>query len=178
MKPPRSERLEAEVADLELHLDAATAQFADPRVASWHWPGQLGGPRTREQVRELLVHHAAEQARSGYSLWWWRERSGGEIVGEVGLHATEVEGEPAVEVGWSIAADNWGRGYATEAARASIEYGFEQIGLEEIVSFALIDNAASIRVMQKTGMERVREFERQGMAHVLYSSIVSSPRRR
>jgi len=170
VKPPRSERLDAEVADVELHLDAATAQLADPRVASWHWPGQLGGPRTREQVRELLANHAAEQTCNGYSLWWRRERSGGEIVGEVGLHATDVEGEPAVEVGWSIAADKWGRGYATEAARASIKHGFEQIGLEEIVSFALIDNAASIRVMQKTGLERVREFERQGMPHVLYST--------
>lgn len=98
----------------------------------------------------------------------WRELDSGEPIGQVGLQPTEVEGEPAVEVGWSIAPARWGEGFATEAGRASIAWGFERIGLEEIVSFAMVENAASLRVMEKLDMTYERDFDRAGFPHSLY----------
>jgi RimJ/RimL family protein N-acetyltransferase len=109
-----------------------------------------------------------QHARDGYTLWMWREVASGELVGQVGLQPAEVEGEPVVEVGWSIAPERWGEGLATEAARASIDWGFERIGLDEIVSFAMIENGASIRVMEKLGMDYDRDFMRAGFPHALY----------
>ncbi len=73
-----------------------------------------------------------------------------------------------VEVGWSVAPDRWGEGLAPEAAAASLDWGFEVCGLEEIVSFTMPDNHASRRVMEKLGMRYVRDFDRAGLPHVLY----------
>jgi ribosomal-protein-alanine N-acetyltransferase len=158
----------AEVPDTRRHLAFAHAHFADPRVAGWHWPGRLGGPRTRDQVHERLRVQAVQHARDGYTLWVWRELDSGQLVGQVGLQPAEVEGEGVVEVGWSIAPERWGEGLATEAAQASLDWGFQRIGLREIVSFAMVDNAPSIRVMEKLGMTYDRQFPRAGMPHALY----------
>lgn len=165
---PRSARLAAERPDVRRHLDWAADHFADAQVAKWHWPGPLGGPRTREQVRERLRIQAAQCARDGYTLWVWRELASGELVGQIGLQPAEVEGERVVEVGWSVAPERWGDGFATEAARVSIDWGFERAGLREIVSFGMVDNAASLRVMEKLGMTYERDFPRAGVPHALY----------
>jgi RimJ/RimL family protein N-acetyltransferase len=104
----------------------------------------------------------------GYCLWWWRERTSGELVGYAGLDRTDVEGEPAVEVGWSIAPDRWGQGLATEAGRASVDWAFGPAGLDRVVSYTLHDNRASRRVMEKLGLGYVRDFRRRGFDQVLY----------
>ncbi len=160
---PRSERLDAEVPDPVAHLDFADRQLNDPRVAPWH-----GGARSRAQVESILANQRAQAAEEGFTLWWWRDRSTGELVGYVGLNRDEVEGEPVVEVGWSIAPERWGDGLAPEAARVVLDWGFERCGLERIVSFTLPDNERSQRVMKKIGMTFGREFERRGMPHLLY----------
>ncbi|MCG8584621.1 MAG: GNAT family N-acetyltransferase, partial [Pirellulales bacterium] len=64
---------------------------------------------------------------------------------------------PCVEIGWRLARAHWGKGYATEAARAALEYGFEQLGLEEIVAFTVPDNRPSRRVMEKISMTHAPE---------------------
>jgi RimJ/RimL family protein N-acetyltransferase len=83
------------------------------------------------------------------------------------LHHTETGG-PGVEVGWTIAADHWGRGFATEAADTALLIGFYELRLDEIVSFTLVDNTASRRVMEKLGFHPDREVEHAGLPHVLY----------
>lgn len=163
MTLPRSRRLDAEVPDPEAHLDLAARQLSDPRVAPWH-----GGARSRDQAREMLVAQAAQAAEVGYCLWWWRERDSANLVGWTGLNRDEVEGESAVEVGWSITPARWGHGLATESGLASIEWGFSRAALEHIVSFSLPDNRPSRRVMEKLGMRYVRDFDRRGLPHVLY----------
>lgn len=132
-------------------------------MAPWH-----GGRRDREQIRADLVRQGEQAAAQGYCIWWWRERASGELIGNAGLNRTEVEGEPVVEVGWSITPGRWGEGLAPEAATAALERGFDRAGLEEIVAFTLPGNRASRRVMQKLGMRYVRDFERRGLTHVLY----------
>ncbi len=116
----------------------------------------------------MLVAQAAQARETGYCLWWWRDRVGAELVGYAGLNRDEVDGEPAVEVGWSITPSRWGEGLATEAARASLAWGFEHAGLEVIVAFALLDNVRSRRVMEKLEMRYERDFIRAGLPHALY----------
>ena len=116
----------------------------------------------------MLVAQAAQAEETGFCLWWWRERSSGELVGYAGLNRDEVEDEPVVEVGWSIMPGRWGEGLATEAARAAIESGFENAGVEQIVAFALLDNVRSRRVMEKLGMSYQRDFVRADLPHALY----------
>lgn len=170
---PSSARLDAAVPDPALHLDFAARQFADPRVALWHWPerpGRHGGSRTRAQSRTILEHGARAAAERGFSLWWWRERASGELVGQIGLNATDLDGMPVVEVGWSLSPERWGEGFASEAAAASVSFGFDTIGLERIVSFTMVENAASRAVMKRIGLHYVREFDRQGLPHALYET--------
>jgi RimJ/RimL family protein N-acetyltransferase len=155
--------LDAELPDPDAHLDFADGQLNDPVVAPWH-----DGPRPRERVLSMLRAQAEQAAETGFTLWWWRERESGELVGYTGLNRDEVDGEPAVEIGWSITPSRWGEGFATEGARASLAWGFERCGLTEIVAFALPENVRSRRVMEKIGMRFEREFERQGLVHVLY----------
>lgn len=89
-------------------------------MARWHWPESLGGPRTTEQVRAILAKEARRFAEAGFGMWWWREQDSGELVGQVGLAHTTVHGEPAIEVGWSIAPGRWNQGFATEAAKTTL----------------------------------------------------------
>ena len=90
------------------------------------------------------------------------------LIGYAGLNRDRVEGEPVVEVGWSVTPERWGEGLASEAARASAAWGLGRLGLTEIVSFALPENRRSRRVMERIGMAYVRDFERRGLRHVLY----------
>ena len=129
-------------------IDFLARQTSDPLVVPWHWPERDdgdSGPRTRAQAAELVERYRVQLDERGFTWWPWRERSSGELVGMVGLNAAEVEGEPVVEVGWSIAPPRWGEGLATEAARASLAWGFDVCGLDRIVAFTMPDNRASRR---------------------------------
>jgi ribosomal-protein-alanine N-acetyltransferase len=139
----------------------------DPEVARWQWP-EAGGPRTPQEARELLLDKIAHWDRHGFGQWLWRERSSGELVGRIGLGWTAAPEELAIEVGWSVTPAKQGRGYAGEAARACLEYGFGELGMESIVAFTWTENAASLRVMEKLGMRRERGFELVGLPHLLY----------
>ena len=122
---------------------------ADPRVSE-----HLVGPITRSDSDELVERVRACWARRGYGLWAVERLDRGEFIGYVGLWpaAFEARFTPAVEVGWRLAHAHWGNGFATEGGRESLRYGFEVIGLHEIVSFTAVANTRSWRVMQRLGM--------------------------
>ena len=171
---PRSARLDAEIPDVERHLDFAARHFADASVFPWHWPPQReggSGPRTREQVGEILAAQASQAEAVGFCLWWWRERASGELVGMTGLNRDRVEDDDVVEVGWSITPRRQRQGFAAEAARASISWGFEVCELDEIVSFSMPQNDASRAVMAAAGMSLVGKFDRAGLPHLLYRIV-------
>ena len=69
----------------------------------------------------------------------------------------EAHFTPAVEIGWRLGAEHWGHGYATEAARAVLRFGFEQVKMPEIVSFTVPHNQRSRRVMEKIGCDTIPE---------------------
>jgi RimJ/RimL family protein N-acetyltransferase len=121
----------------------------------------------------------------GYGLWAVEVIATGEFIGFTGLalHTFEAHFTPAVEVGWRLARSAWGHGYATEAARAAIDFGFGTVGLDEIVSMTTTTNHRSRAVMERIGMSRRPEddFEHPSLPeghplrpHVLYR--ISKPR--
>jgi len=155
------------------HVDCAVELFGDTEVAAWIWPeereGVDSGPRSPDQVRQILDAQIEHWTRESFGWWWWRERESGRLVGEAGLQRTTVDGSPAVEVGWTILPEHWGKGLASEAAAAALRYGFVRAGLKEIVALTLPANERSLAVMRKLGMEPRGEVTHAGLPHVLFA---------
>jgi RimJ/RimL family protein N-acetyltransferase len=136
-----------------------------PAVAAW-----LGHP-SWDDVERTLAHYEHSWDTLGFGRFAVEERSTGRLVGRVAVMRQEgwVATPDSDEVGWAIVADCWGRGYATEAARAAITDGFERVGLRRILSWTLPDNDASRRVMEKCGLTLGGTAEWAGREHLWYA---------
>lgn len=146
----------------------------DPRVVEF-----LGPPFTRAQSNALADRIEAEFDERGFGLWAVEVPGISAFVGFVGLSVPRFEAPfmPAVELGWRLASDSWGRGYATEGARVALAFGFDVVGLSHVVSFTAAGNVRSRRVMERIGMthDPTDDFDHPGLApgdplrrHVLY----------
>jgi RimJ/RimL family protein N-acetyltransferase len=133
----------------ESDLAPWAALSADPEVMRY-----FPSTHTREDSESLARLFAAGIAERGWGLWAVEVVGGAPFIGFVGLNVPGFEAHftPAVEVGWRLAREHWGHGYATEGARAAVAFGFDELGLEEIVSFTTEGNARSRRVMERLGM--------------------------
>jgi ribosomal-protein-alanine N-acetyltransferase len=122
---------------------------ADPRVMRY-FPTTLSRAESDAFAEQIEAHFAEH----GFGLWAVEVPDLAPFIGFVGLSVPRFEASftPCVEVGWRIAAEHWGRGYAPEAARTALAFGFETLGLREILSFTTVVNAPSRRVMEKLGM--------------------------
>jgi RimJ/RimL family protein N-acetyltransferase len=129
---------------------------ADPEVMRWIRDGSV---RDEQQTRDGVQAWENEWESQGFGLFAVEIRSTGELAGFTGLSVPDFLPEvlPAVEVGWRLGRSHWGQGLATEAAAAAVRFGFEERGLERIVSIAQVGNDASERIMTKLGMHPVRE---------------------
>jgi RimJ/RimL family protein N-acetyltransferase len=124
---------------------------SDPAVME-HFPGVLS-----QSESDALVDRAeAHLERHGFGPWAAELRESQEFIGYVGLVIPEFEAAftPCVEIGWRLAREHWGKGLATEGARALVQHGFEVLKLQELVSFTVPGNLRSLRVMEKLGMTR------------------------
>jgi RimJ/RimL family protein N-acetyltransferase len=147
---------------------------ADLRVTEF-MPTTLSREESDRMVDRIEKHFEER----GFGLFAAEMREDRSFVGFVGLavpsfHATFT---PCVEIGWRFAADYWGKGLATEGARAVVRYAFDVLGIEELVSFTVPGNVRSRRVMEKLGMshEEGKDFDHPNLAeghplrrHVLY----------
>ena len=133
----------------ESDLEPFAALNADLEVMRY-----FPAPLTREQSDALADYERASIAERGWGFWAVEVAGVAPLVGFVGLDEVSFHTRfsPAVEVGWRLAREHWGRGYATEAARASVEFAFEELGLDEIVSLTTVANTRSRRVMERIGM--------------------------
>lgn len=116
----------------------------------------LRGPLTRQEVNDFILRANCHYDKHGYTLWAVELKQTGELIGFIGLNYTDWEAHftPAVEIGWRLGSPYWGKGYATEGAKAALDYGFKQCRLQKIVSFTVPANLRSIRVMEKIGLKR------------------------
>ena len=129
--------------------EALFEMYQDPRMNRY-----LGGPPPPREEYWAKVRETwpAYYARHGFGLWATVRREDGRLMGRCGLLSQEVDGERHVEVAYALASEFWGRGYATEAARASRDHAFRTLDVPHVISLILPDNAASIRVAEKNGM--------------------------
>jgi RimJ/RimL family protein N-acetyltransferase len=129
-------------------LDPWAAMNADPQVREF-----LGEVLTREQSRQSMDRFRADLDERGWGWWAVEVVATGEFVGFTGLDPVEP-GMPfnGVEIGWRLSHTTWGLGYATEAARAVLAYGFDKLDLPEIVAIAAARNVRSHAVMRRLGM--------------------------
>ncbi|MFF0248751.1 GNAT family N-acetyltransferase [Streptosporangium sandarakinum] len=135
----------------ETDLEPFAELNADPEVMR-HFPA----PLTREESDAMVGRIEAAFDEHGYGLWALEVRATGEFIGFTGLAWQRFEAHftPALEVGWRLSRRAWGHGYATEAARAALEYGFGPAGRREIVSMTAVGNLRSRAVMERLGMRR------------------------
>jgi RimJ/RimL family protein N-acetyltransferase len=121
------------------------------------------GVRSREETITALADQIEHWRQHGFGMWALREKRSDDFIGRCGLRVLDRTQE--VEVGYTLARSAWGKGYATEAARQALSFGFEEAGLERIVAVAQPENVASRHVMEKLGMR----FEKDAY---FYDSIV------
>jgi RimJ/RimL family protein N-acetyltransferase len=146
---------------------------ADPVVMEF-FPSAL----SRAESDAVAARIRGSFAERGWGLWAVEAPGVSPFIGFVGLDVPgpHIPVSPCVEIGWRIAAEHWGRGYASEAARAALAAGFERLGLHEIVSFTSVINRRSRAVMERIGMRSSGEtFEHPNVpagsplrAHVVY----------
>jgi RimJ/RimL family protein N-acetyltransferase len=124
---------------------------ADPEVMR-HFPG----PLHPDDSDALLRRIAGELDERGWGLWALEERAGGPVLGFTGLAPVFFEAPftPAVEIGWRLRRSHWGRGLASEAARAALAFAFGELALDEVVAFTTVGNERSRAVMRRLGMTR------------------------
>lgn len=128
-----------------------------------------GGPLADEvAVRSLLERYAEAQERQGFSSWAVVERQTGRLIGDAGFGIFEPTGE--VELGYTLARDCWGQGYATEAARACLAAGLAKRMAPRIIAVVDAENEASLRVSGRIGMSRVETIHAHGRPHVLFAA--------
>jgi ribosomal-protein-alanine N-acetyltransferase len=138
-------------------VEPLAAIHADPDVMRF-----IGGVRTRAQTQARLCDLIENQRRLGFSKWAVVLRSTGELIGRCGPIVERIDGVSEVEVGYDIARSHWGRGLATEAARAAVEHCLSSLGLARVIALIHPQNVASQAVARRIGMTYERDVEWRG----------------
>ncbi len=157
------------------HEDIPTfsAMCADPETMAY-LPKLLSVEETKQMVGRIENHFEIH----GYGLYAVEKKVTKSFIGFAGFMVPAFESyfTPCVEIGWRIRRSEWNQGYATEAAKACLSFGFTQLGLDKVYSFTSVHNMASERVMQKIGLKREGTFRHPSMPadhflneHLLYS---------
>lgn len=143
--------------------DAYAAMLADPQVMRYLSAGQpLSASEAWRHMAMLLGHWHL----FGFGPWAVEERASGELVGRIGPYYPA--GWPGLELIWTIRRQSWGRGYATEGARAALAYVFRQMARDRVISLIRPQNAASIRVAEKLGQRLQKRTEFYGQEALVY----------
>jgi RimJ/RimL family protein N-acetyltransferase len=130
-------------------LTPFAALNTDPRVMEF-FPKVLN----RAESDAMATRIGDDFDRHGFGLWAIQVTDLADFIGYVGLSVPQFEARftPCVEIGWRLAYEHWGRGYAIEAAQAAARFAFQELRLAELVSFTVLANRRSRRVMERLGM--------------------------
>jgi len=145
-------------------FDAYATMCGDAEVMRYLSP--TGEVLSREDAWRQMAMLVGHWQLRGFGMWAVEERASGRFVGRVGLHYPE--GWPDRELGWTLSREFWGRGLATEGARAAAEHAFRQLGWTHLISLILPGNARSVRVAEKLGARASGVVALHGMEHVVY----------
>jgi RimJ/RimL family protein N-acetyltransferase len=147
----------------ESDFEAYAEMCADPEVMRYIGDGQ---PLVRPMAWRNLAQMIGHWSLRGYGIWAAEERSTGTLVGRIGFW--NPDGWPGFELGWMLRRAYWGRGYATEGARAALDFAFTRMEQPAVISLIHPENAASIRVAQRLGERLVDSAELFGRPALVY----------
>ena len=137
---------------------------ADPEVM--RYLNKEGKPLTRPEVWRNMAFHIGHWALRGYGHWAVEEKASGRFIGRIGF--LNPEGWPGFEIGWTLAREYWGRGYASEGARRALHYAFTEMGRDHVISLIHPENRASAKVAERLGEKREGETEVNGIGVLIY----------
>jgi len=150
-------------------VEAVLAVIGDPETMKY-----FAKPLTRDDAQRWVNRSLERYRTDGHGLFAVVLKSTGEVIGNCGVVRQEVEGESMLEVGYHFRRDHWGHGYATEAARACMEYAFGQLAAERVVSLILAENVPSRRVAERNGMKVERSVIFHELPHLMYAACKPS----
>ena len=135
-------------------FDALHEILSDP-VTMQHYPAPFDESRTRSWITKNMKRYA----ELGFGLWAVILKETGELIGDCGITMQNIHGTILPEIGYHIRKDHWRKGYATEAARACMDFIFEHTTFKRVYSYMKYTNAASYGVALKNGMELIEEYD-------------------
>ena len=144
-------------------VDALAAVLSDPETMRYY-PAVLD----RDGVAAWIERNRRRYTDAGHGLWAMVSKSSGEVIGDCGLTRQTVEEVDEIEIGYHVRRNLWGRGYASEAAGACRDYGFERLGAERLISLIRPENVPSRRVAEKVGLTLWKEVVWRGLPHCVY----------
>lgn len=145
-------------------VPALEAVLGDP-IAMEFYPA----PYDRQGVEDWIKRHLDRYKRDGHGLWAMLLKGSHEMIGDCGCTFQEVEGKNELEIGYHVRGDMWGHGYATEAARACMDYAFQQLGAQRVISMIRPPNIRSRRVAEKNGMTCEKIILWRDYEHCIYA---------
>jgi RimJ/RimL family protein N-acetyltransferase len=157
----KTERLSLRIVSAD-DLDDLARLFADPEVVKYVGDGKPAGREVAAKAVESIIAH---WQKHGFGRWIAADKTNGDFIGFGGLRS--LFGTP--EVVYHLTKKSWGKGFATELARAALRFGFEEHGFKRIVAITRPPNTSSIHVMEKLGMQFEKYAEYYGLAVVQYS---------
>ena len=155
-----------------LSLREITAEDLDDLLEIWGDPETMRFfPHTLDSqaMREWIERNRRRYEQYGHGLWAAPLRGERKLVGDCGLVIQEVDGIEELEVGYHFNRKYWGRGFATEAARACMDYAFERLGRRRVISMIRPENTPSRRVAERNGLRIEREVQWHGYLHYVYA---------
>jgi [ribosomal protein S5]-alanine N-acetyltransferase len=167
--PIETERLVVRCFRPEIDAKPMFDVYGDPEVMRFI-PG--GAVADEPAVRSLLERYVEAHRRLGFSSWAVVERNTGLVIGDAGFGVFGPTGE--IELGYTLARASWGHGFATEASRACLAAGLEQLAVDRIIAVVDAENEASLRVPERIGMRRVETVHAHGRPHVLFAASRSA----
>ena len=145
-------------------LEAYTRIMGDKEVGGWF---PKGDGYTREESEKSLRNILNHWDKHGFGIWAIVDKTSSVLLGRCGLNLIAETSE--VEIDFVVAPDSWGRGYATETAKAALAYAFKKLNLDRIIALAKPDNTASRRVIEKLGMRYIKNTEYWGITCAYYA---------
>jgi RimJ/RimL family protein N-acetyltransferase len=145
-------------------IEAVFAIIGD-RVTMQFYPKTF----SREDAKQWVARNQRRYREDGYGLFAVTLKDSEEVIGDCGIIKQNVEGETAMEVGYHFRRDQWGHGYATEAAQACIRLAFDSFRADKVISLIRPENVPSRRVAERNGMKLDREVVHYGLPHLVYA---------
>ena len=143
--------------------DALARVISDPETMRFY-----PAPFNRTGVEDWISRNLRRYEKDGYGLWAMELKATAEMIGDCGITLQEVDDEVLPEIGYHLRRDMWGQGFATEAARACRDYGFEHVNAQFLISLIRPENLPSRRVAERNGMKIWKQTTRVGLIHDVY----------